>query len=45
MKCISIVEPGGRVLERLAETASNHDFGTPVEMEIFNRFCMLLPAA
>ena len=32
-------------LVRLAESANNSDFGTPVELEILSRFCMLLPAA
>ena len=32
-------------LVRLAESANNQDLGTPVEMEILNRFCMLLPVA
>jgi len=31
-------------LVRLAEAADDNDFGTPVEMEILSRFCMLLPA-
>ncbi len=32
-------------LVRLAESADDSTFGTPVEMEILSKFCMLLPAA
>jgi len=31
-------------LVRLAEAADSTSFGTPVEMEILSKFCMLLPA-
>lgn len=32
-------------LVKLAEDSDDSTFGTPVEMEILSRFCMLLPAA
>ena len=32
-------------LVRLAEQADSQAFGTPIELEIFSRFCMLLPTA
>ena len=32
-------------LVRLAQQADDSVFGTPVELEILSRFCMLLPAA
>jgi hypothetical protein len=32
-------------LVRLAESADTTSFGTPVELEILSKFCMLLPAA
>ena len=31
-------------LVRLAESADDSVFGTPIEMEILSKFCMLLPA-
>ena len=31
-------------LVKLAESADDSVFGTPVEMEILSKFCMLLPA-
>jgi len=32
-------------LVRLAESADESSYGTPVELEILSKFCMLLPAA